>query len=141
MEILDIEMNFQLEKAFTPLRKELEKLVKEEGLSNANIVCWVPHEVASLVQLGLDEGLIEYAERFLENAAPEKLTGYEESGAQFGKNFFEHIRAKLAGSVSMSFIVKDSKLYMGEDQDVYFYSPVYKQVPNQKMFLRIMKFD
>jgi len=142
MKTIDKEINLHLERQFTSLRGDFEKLIEEEKLKDANITCWVPHEVSSLVQIGWEEGLIEDLEKFLEDTAPSgKWTRHDESGTPFGKNFHHHIRTKLIGSVSMNFIVKDGKLYLGKYQDIYFYSPVYKDIPEQKIFCRIFKLD
>jgi len=142
MIIIDKEIKLHLEKQFTSLRNEFERLIKEERLNNANIFCWVPHEVSSLVQIGWEDGLIEDIEKFLEDTAPaDKWIKHDEPGTPFGKNSHHHIRTKLVGSVSMNFIVKDSKLYLGKYQDIYFYSPVYKDIPEQKLFCRVLKLD
>jgi len=142
MKIIDREINLNLGKMFTSLKSELEKVIKEEKLKNANIVCWVPHEVSSLIQIGWEEGLIKDLEKFFEDIAPPgKWIEHDESGTPFGKNFFEHIRTKLVGSVSLTLIIKDGKLYLGKYQDIYFYSPVFKDIPNQKVLCRILKFD
>ena len=142
METIDREINLHLEKQLTSLKGEFDKLIKEEKLKNANLVCWVPHEVSSLVQIGWEDGLVEDLEKFLEDVAPPgKWTKHDESGTPFRENFHEHIRTKLAGSVSMTLIVKDGKLYLGKYQDVYFYSPVYKNIPDQKLFCRVLNFD
>ena len=142
MKIIDREINLNLGKMFTSLKSELEKVIREEKLKNANIVCWVPHEVSSLIQIGWEEGLIKDLEKFLEDIAPPgKWIEHDEPGTPFGKNFFEHIRTKLVGSVSLTLIIKDGKLYLGKYQDIYFYSPVFKDIPNQKVLCRILKFD
>jgi len=142
MKIIDKEINLHLEKQFTPLKSEFEKLIKEEKLKNANLVCWIPHEVSSLVQIGWENGLIEDLESFLQDIVPpEKWIKHDEPEALFRKNFHQHVRTKIVGSVSMTFVVKDSKLYLGKYQDIYFYSPVYKGIPNQKIFCRILKFN
>lgn len=81
-------------------------------------------------------------EKFLSDTAPAgKWTKHDEPGTPFRKNFHEHIRTKLIGSVSMTFIVKDGELYIGKYQDIYFYSPLYKDKPDQKVLCRIIKFD
>jgi secondary thiamine-phosphate synthase enzyme len=142
MKITDREINLHLEKMFTSLKGEFEKIIKEEKLKNANIVCWVPHEVASLIQIGWESGLLEDLEKFLSDIAPsEKWTKHDEPGTPFRRNFHEHIRTKLVGSVSMTFIVKNGELYIGKYQDIYFYSPLYRDKPDQKLFCRILKFD
>ena len=142
MKTVDREINLSLKKQFTSLKNHFEELIKEENLKDANIFCWVPHEVSSLVQIGWEDGLIEDLEKFLEDTAPAgKWTKHDEPGTPFGKNFYHHIRTKLIGSVSMNFIVKDGKLYLGKYQDIYFYSPVYKDIPEQKVFCRILKLE
>lgn len=142
MEIKDKEINLHLVKMFTSFKDELEKIIKEESLKNANLVCWVPHEVSSLIQIGWEKGLLDDLEKFLEDTAPPgKWTKHDEPGTPFRKNFYEHIRSKIVGSVSITFIVKDNKLYLGKYQDIYFYSPVYKDKPDQKVFCRVLKFS
>jgi secondary thiamine-phosphate synthase enzyme len=127
---------------FYSLKSDFENIIREEKLKNANIVCWVPHEVSSLVQIGWESGLLEDLEKFLSDIAPSgKWIKHDEPGTPFGKNFHEHVRTKLIGSVSMTFIVKNGKLYLGKYQDIYFYSPVYKNIPDQKVFCRILRFN
>jgi secondary thiamine-phosphate synthase enzyme len=142
MKVIDKEINLHLKKMFTPFKVELEKIIKGEKLKDANIVCWVPHEVASLIQIGWESGLLEDLEKFLSDIAPSgKWTKHDEPGTPFRENFHEHIRTKLVGQVSMTFIVKNGELYLGKYQDIYFYSSLYKDKPNQKVFCRILKFD
>jgi thiamine phosphate synthase YjbQ (UPF0047 family) len=142
MKVIDREINLHLEKMFVPFKTELEKIIKEEKLENANIVCWVPHEVASLVQIGWESGLLDDLEKFLSDMAPPgKWTKHDEPGTPFRENFYEHVRTKLIGSVSMTFIVKNGELYFGKYQDVYYYCPLYKDKQNQKVLCRILKFD
>lgn len=58
MELIDKEIKLKLDQEFTSVKSRLEALVKEEGLNNANIVCWVPHEVSSLIQVGWEDAKI-----------------------------------------------------------------------------------
>lgn len=142
MEFIDKEIKLKLDQEFTSVKSRLEALVKEEGLNNANIVCWVPHEVSSLIQVGWEDGLIDDLKSFLvDKAPPGKWMKHDEPDTPFRHNFFEHIRAKLVGSISLTLIVKKSKLYIGKYQDLYFYSPVFKEIPDQMIFCRITKFD
>ena len=141
MEVIDREISLHLEKQLTSVKAELEKLVKEEKLKEANLVLWIPHEVSSLVQIGWEDGLIEDLDDFLEDIVPKnKWVKHDEPGTPYRHNFFEHMRSKLAGFVSMTIIVKDGKLSLGKYQDLYFYSPVYRNIPDQKILCRIMKF-
>ena len=67
----------------TALWEERDKALAagEEKLKNANIVCWVPHEVSSLVQIGWEEGLIKDLEKFLGDIAPPgRWTEHDEPG-------------------------------------------------------------
>lgn len=140
MKYIDKELDLKLTKKFTSVKVMFEKLIKDEGLVDANIVCWVPHEVSSLIQMGWEDGLVEDLDKFLEDTAPEnKWMNHDEPGTPFRYNFFEHIRSKIVGNVSMTLIVKDKKLYIGKYQDLYFYSPVYKHIPDQKIFCRVLK--
>lgn len=141
MKIIDQEINLELKEIFTPIKDKLEEIIKKENLTEANIVCWVPHEVSSLVQLGWEDGLVEGMQEFLEDTVPKNIwKNHDEKDTPFRYNFFEHCRTKLVGSVSMTFIVKNSQLYLGKYQNIYFYSPVFKNIPNQKIFCRVMKF-
>lgn len=140
MKYIDREINLKLTKKFTSVKSVFENIIREEKLIDANLVCWVPHEVGSLVQIGWENGLIEDLEAFLNDIAPKnKWTKHDEKGTPFRNNFFEHIRTKLVGNVSLTLIVKDKKLYLGKYQDLYFYSPAYKYIPDQKIFCRILK--
>ena len=140
MKYKDKEINLKLSKQFTSVKGLFEKMVNEENLTDANLVCWVPHEVSSLIQIGWEDGLIEDLEAFLNDTAPEnKWIEHDEPNTIFRHNFFEHIRSKLVGNVSLTLIVKDKKLYIGKYQDLYFYSPVYKNIPDQKIMCRILK--
>ncbi len=142
MRIIDKEIKLELKEEFTPVKSLFESLVGENSLNNANIVCWVPREVSSLIQIGWEDGLLEDLKGFLKDKAPRgKWTKHDEPDTPFRNNFYEHIRSKLVGSVSMTLIVKDGELYIGKYQDLYFYSPVFKNIPNQKIFSRILKFD
>lgn len=140
MEYIDKEIDLKLSKQFTSVKDVFENLIKDEGLIDANLVCWVPHEVSSLIQVGWEDGLLEDLESFLSDTAPaNKWKQHDKPDTPFRYNFFEHIRGKLVGNVSLTLIVKDGKLYIGKYQDLYFYSPVYKHIPDQKIFCRILK--
>lgn len=142
MEIVDVVIKLQLKGEFTPFKNYLNKLIKRNCLDNANIVCWVPHEVSSIVQLGWENGLVEDVKDFLiDTAPPGKWKHHDEPGTAFRHNFFEHIRTKLVGDVSKTFLIKNGRLVLGKYQDLYFYSPVWKDVPNQKVNCRVMKFS
>jgi secondary thiamine-phosphate synthase enzyme len=142
MEIIDQEINLELKKELTPVKSQFELLIKENNLNNANIVCWVPHDVSSLIQIGWEDGLINDLESFLNDTAPaNKWLAHDEPDTPFRHNFHEHIRTKLVGNISMTLIVKDGQLYIGKYQDLYFYSPVFEHIPNQKIFCRIIKFN
>lgn len=142
MKIIDTVIRLRLKKEFTPLKDSLNKLIKENNLVNANIVCWVPHEVSSIVQLGWEAGLLDDLRDYLEEMIPSgKWKHHDEPGTAFRHNFFEHIRTKLVGDVSKTFIIKDGRLVLGKYQDLYFYSPVWKEIPNQKVDCRILKFS
>jgi len=142
MNYTDKELTIKTSEEFTHFKPVIEKLVKDEKLNNAVIVCWVPHEVASIVQLGWEEGLLDDLKAFLKDTAPNgKWTKHDEPGTPFDKNFYEHIRTKLIGNVSMSFIIKDKQLVIGQYQDLYFYSPVFKHKPEHKVICRILKLD
>ncbi len=142
MEVIDKEIKLELKKEFTSVKNLFESLVQENNLNNANIVCWVPHEVSSLIQIGWENGLLDDLKDFLNDKAPKgKWMKHDEPDTPFRYNFYEHIKSKLVGNISMTLIVKDSKLYIGKYQDLYFYSPVFENIPNQIMFCRILKFD
>ena len=141
MEIIDKEIKLTLKQEFTSVKSYFESLIKEENLTTANFVCWVPHEVSGLVQIGWEDGLLDDLKDFLNDTAPaNKWKKHDEPGTPFRYNFYEHIRSKLVGNVSMTLIVKDGKLYIGKYQDLYFYSPVFKNIPEQKIFCRIVKY-
>jgi len=142
MEIIDKEIQLKLDQEFTSVKSRFESLIKDENLKTANIICWVPHEVSSLIQIGWEDGLIDDLKAFLKEKAPSnKWKNHDEPGTPFRYNFHEHIRAKLIGEISLTLIIKNSKLYIGKYQDLYFYSPVFKEAPDQKIFCRIMKYD
>lgn len=137
---IDYEINLKISHQFTPIKDVFKKIISDHKLTNANLVCWVPHEVSSLVQIGWENGLIEDLEAFLNDIAPSgKWTKHDEPDTPFRNNFFEHLRTKLIGNVSLTLLVKDGKLYLGQYQNIYFYSPVYSQKPNQKILCRILK--
>ncbi len=139
--MLDKELNLELEEEFTSIVDLLKDVIKKEKLKNANIICFVPHEVSSLVYIGWEDGLIEDLRDCLRDLLPEnKWKHHDEPDTPFRHNFYEHIRSKLIGNTSTTLIVKDGELYLGKYQDIYFYSPVYKNIPNQKIFLRITEF-
>ena len=141
MKAIDEEIQVTLKEEFTPIRPLIEGLITKHKLKEANLVCWVPHEVASIVQLGHEKGLKEDLQAFLKDTLPAgKYKEHDEPGTQFRYNSYEHLRTKLIGNVSITLIVKDSKLYIGKWQDLFFYSPVFKDIPNQKIFCRILKF-
>jgi secondary thiamine-phosphate synthase enzyme len=140
MEYIDREINLQIKQQFTPIKDLFEKMIKAEELTDANIVCWVPHEVASLVQVGVEDGLTEDLEAFLADTVPQgKWLKHDEPGTPFRHNSYEHFRTKLMGNVSLTLIVKDGRLYMGQWQNLYFYSPVYQHKPEHRIFCRILK--
>lgn len=140
MDYIDKEINLKLSKQFTSVKNLFENLIRVEKLIDANIVCWVPHEVSSLIQLGWEDWLLEDLESFLKDTAPaNKWKQHDEPDTPFRYNFFEHIRSKLVGNVSLTLIVKDRKLHIWKYQDLYFYSPVYKHIPDQKIFCRILR--
>jgi len=142
MNIIDKELNLNLKEEFTSVKTLFENLIKEYKLKDANLTCWVPHEVSSLIQIGWEDGLLDDLKEFLKDTAPKnKWMNHDEPDTAFRHNFHEHIRSKLVGNISMTLIVKDGKLYIGKYQDLYFYSPVFEHIPNQKIFCRILKFD
>lgn len=142
MEFFDKEIKLELKEEFTSVKDIFNDFIKENKLFNANIVCFVPHEVSSLIQIGWEDGLIDDLKDFLSDIAPKgKWLNHDEPDTIFRHNFYEHIRTKLIGSVSMTLIVKDGGLYIGKYQDLYFYSPVYEHIPNQKIFCRVLKLD
>jgi hypothetical protein len=49
MEFIDKEINLTLEKDFTSVKEIFRVFIQENNLVNANIICFVPHEVSSLV--------------------------------------------------------------------------------------------
>ena len=140
--IIDTEIKLHLNSEFTKVIPYFQDLIKQYKLKNANLVCWVPHEVSSLIQIGWEDGLLDDLKEFLVDVAPEgKWLHHDEPDTPFRHNFFEHIRTKLIGQVNMTLIVKDGRLYIGKYQDLYFYSPVYKHIPDQKIFCRIVIFE
>jgi secondary thiamine-phosphate synthase enzyme len=142
MEFIDKEIKLELKEEFTSVKSLFKAFIRENDLKNANLVCWVPHEVSSLIQIGWEDGLLDDLKDFLNDKAPKgKWIKHDEPGTHFRYNFYEHIRSKLVGNVSMTLIIKDGKLYIGKYQDLYFYSPVFENIPNQKIFCRILKFD
>ena len=142
MQIIDKEIILKLKQEFTPLKSIFKKFIQDNNLNNANLVCWVPHEVSSIVQIGWEEGLLEDLKDFLNEVCPsEKYKNHDEPNTVFRYNAHEHIQTKLIGDISKTFIVKDGELYIGKYQDLYFYSPVWQSIPNQKIFCRILKFD
>lgn len=140
MDFIDKEINLTLEKDFTPVKEILDSLIKENNLVNANIICFVPHEVSSLVWIWWESWLIDDLRDFLNDNIPEwKYLNHDEPGTPYRYNFFEHMRSKLIGNTSLTLIVKDSQIYMWKYQDLCFYSPVFKNIPNQKIFCRVLK--
>ncbi|MBI4099653.1 YjbQ family protein [Candidatus Microgenomates bacterium] len=141
MKIIDKTIELDLKEKFTPFKKYLIDLIKKEKLQEANIVCWVPHEVASLVQVGNEEGITEDLNDFLGDTAPAgKWMHHDEPGTPFRHNFFEHIQTKIVGSVNWTFLVKGGELIFGKYQDLFFFSPVFKDIPKERVFCRILKF-
>ena len=142
MEYFDLEMSLTLENEFTPIVEYIDSIIKEKNLKDANIFCFVPHEVSSIVQIWREDGLLDDARDFLSDIAPSgRRMNHDEPWTPFRYNFHEHIRSKFVWNVSVTLIVKDSKLYLWKYQNLYFYSPVYKDIPNQKIFCRILKFS
>lgn len=115
MTYLDREIYLELKQLFTSVKDKFEEIIKQESLNNVNLVCWVPHEVGSLVQIGWEDGLIEDMEQFLMDIAPfNKWIKHDEPGTNFKHNFFEHVRTKIVGNVSLTLIVKEGNLYLGK---------------------------
>ncbi|NMB57101.1 YjbQ family protein [Candidatus Beckwithbacteria bacterium] len=142
MQIIDKEIDLNLEKVLTSVKEIFQELISQEKIKDGNLVLWVPHEVSSLIQIGWENGLTDDLINFLQDLAPEgKWTKHDEPNTPFRYNFFEHIRTKLIGTVSMTLIVKDGQLILGKYQDLYFYSPVYKAIPQQKIFCRMLIFS
>lgn len=140
MEYIDLEINFDLKQEFTSIKDEVNKLIKENNLLDANIVCWVPHEVGCITQFGWESGVVDDLKDFLSDVSPEgKYKKHDEPGTAFRYNFHQHLRTKLIGNVSMTLLVKNGELVVGRYQDLYFYSPVYNDIPNQKVICRILK--
>ncbi|MFH1173895.1 MAG: YjbQ family protein [archaeon] len=141
MDIIDKEIVLDLKEEFTSVKTTIQNLITEHKINDANIVCWVSHEVGTLVQLGWEDGLIDDAKQFLTDIAPEgKYLHHDEPGTPFRYNFHQHIRTKLIGHPNMTLIVKNGELFIGQYQDIYFYSPVYREKPNQRIFCRIVQF-
>lgn len=140
MEYIDVEIQLNLKSEFTSIKEDLNRLIKDNSLLDANIVCWVPHEVGCLTQMGWEDGVVDDAKDFLNDIAPkDKYKKHDEPGTPFRYNFHQHIRTKVIGNVSMTLMVKDGDLVIGKYQDLYFYSPVYDNIPNQKIICRILK--
>lgn len=142
MRITDREIDFDLKDEFTDIVPIIKELIKNEGLVNANLYIFVPHEVSSIVPIGWESGLMDDIKDFLNDVVPEgKYKNHDEPDTPWRYNFFEHMRAKIAGQNSIMLLVKDSELYIGKYQNYYFYSPVWKTIPKQKMLVRIEKFE
>jgi len=141
MEIIDTEINLTLKSDFTSIIENLENLIKENNLINANIVCFVPHEVSSIIQIWWESWLIDDLRNFLKDVVPEwKWLNHDEPWTSFRYNFYEHMRSKLVWNVSITLIIKNWELLIWNYQDLYFYSPVFQNIPNQKIICRIMRF-
>lgn len=139
MLFIDKEINLNIEKEFTSVKPLFEALIKEQNLVNANIFCWLPHEVASLVFVGWEDGLIDDLKQFLDDAVPEdKYKHHDEPDTPFRYNSYEHFKTKLVGNTSVTLIVKEGKLYFGQYQDIYLYCPTFKDQPDKKIFCRIL---
>lgn len=137
---IDHEINLKISQQFTPIKDIFEKIISKYELTDANLVCWVPHEVSSLVQIGWENGLVEDLEAFLDSIAPSgKWTKHDEPDTPFRNNFFEHVRTKLIGNVSITLLAKEGKLYLGQYQNIYLYSPVFSHKPDQRILCRILK--
>ena len=142
MDLIEKRIKLELDDEFVSIKNEFERLIEKYELENADIVCWVPHEVGSMVQLGWEEGLIKDMKDFLSDTAPEGVwTEHDEPGTPFRENFYEHVRTKLVGTVNLTLIVKEGELFMGEYQDLYYYSPVWEEVPEQEIFCRIKSYE
>ena len=141
MEIIDKEIKLKLKQEFTFLQEILEGFIGDNNLIEANLVCWVPHEVSSIIQIGWEDGLVDDLKEFLKDTCPSgKWKNHDEPGTPFRYNFHEHIRTKITGTVSITLIVKKGSLYIGKYQDLYYYSPLWKEISDQMIFVRIMKF-
>ena len=101
MNFIDREINLKLEKEFTSVKSPFESLIKDENLKNVNIICWIPHEVSSLVQIGWEDGLIEDLEKFLQDTIPKnKWKKHDEPGTPFRHNFQDHIKTVFIVNVN-----------------------------------------
>ena len=142
MNFKDIEIDLNLQEEFTEILPIIEKIIKDERLNNANMTIFIPHEVSSIVPIGWEDGLLEDLKNYLLDVVPsKKYKNHDEPNTPFRYNFDEHMRVKIAGTNSITFIIKDKSLYLGKYQNYYFYSPVYKNIPKQKMFIRIQLLD
>lgn len=140
MEFIDKEININPTDELTKLTEIFENIIQSEGLINANLFCWLPHEVASLVLAEADPNFLADIKDYLAETIPSgKWTKHDEPDTPFRYNAHEHLRTKVIGHHSMTLLVKDSKIWWGQYQDLYLYDPVYRQKPNKKIFVRIIK--
>ncbi|HOZ37106.1 MAG TPA: YjbQ family protein [bacterium] len=140
MEYIDKEIDIKPEGELTKITGFFEDLIQSEDLVNANIFCWLPHEVSSLVLAEADPNFLADIKDYLAETIPAgKWVKHDEPNTPFRFNAHEHIRTKVIGHHSLTLLIKDAKIWWGKYQDLYLYNPVYRHKSN-KIFVRIMKF-
>jgi len=142
MQYLDLETEIKTTKELTNIKQLLENLVKESGVSNGTLNCWVPHEVASIVQIEDDPNLKEDFLNFVTDIIPEKKwIKHDEPGTSFRFNAFNHFRTKLLGHFQIELIIRDKELVIGKYQGFFIYNPVFKDKLVIKLICRIIDLD
>jgi thiamine phosphate synthase YjbQ (UPF0047 family) len=139
MKYIDTTIELELKSEFTSLKDLFSGLIHKHDLADANILCWVPHEVGCITQLGWESGVVDDARDMLETLVPEgKYLKHDEPGTPFRHNSHQHLRTKLVGTVSINLLVKDKELIIGKYQDIYYFSPVFDTIPEQRIICRIL---
>ena len=101
---------------FVDVTKQVQRVVREEGLQNGSVICYVPHTTAGItIQENADPDVVHDVLWKLEQLIPKKEHAYRHAEG----NTDSHIKASMMGS-SATLLVENGQLVLGTWQGIYF---------------------
>ncbi|NJE03985.1 secondary thiamine-phosphate synthase enzyme YjbQ [Thermococcus sp. MV11] len=118
MRVVTRELRFQTEGEIdlVDITAEVERVVKESGIENGQVLVFVPGATGAIVTIEHESGLLEDFRRALKELIP-KGKGYLHD--RIDDNAHSHLRATLLGA-SECFPVVDGRLVRGTWQQIFF---------------------
>lgn len=94
----------------------VQKEIKNSGLSEGNVLIFIPGSTAALTTIEFEPGLLKDYPEFMERIIPSNRN-YEHDLTWHDGNGFSHVRASLQGA-SLQIPFKNSKLLLGTWQQI-----------------------